>query len=146
MPGVHAKEALLLDDQQTDARLELCQIKMLKNDIQSVQKLLEETNDSALRCRFYNTMGIARARQLKMHEAIHYYLMAHDSTVSAEEQSKILINIGIAYAKWGKPTEARYYAGLASALAPSSAMAARLNSILKVRKKKDSSAGISYEF
>lgn len=126
-------EALKFDHQQKDARLELCRIKLDQHDLPSVQRWISETDDPSILCKFYNAMGIAKTRELRMDEAISWYLRAFDATVRQDEQLKVLVNIGIAYAKWGKFTEAKYFAGLALAMAPSSEKIARLNSLLVAR-------------
>ncbi|MFZ9520508.1 MAG: tetratricopeptide repeat protein [Silvanigrellaceae bacterium] len=128
-------DALSLDRHQKEARMELCRMKLASRDLQAVDQLIRKTDDPILLAKFYNSMGIVSVREGRMGEAVGYYLMAHDAVLNSEEQFKILVNMGIAYAKWGKFAEANYYAGIAAALNPSSQTLARLKSILELREE-----------
>lgn len=119
-------DALCIDEFYEDAREELGRVKVILGDYESARSLLKHTSRSKELANFLNKVGIELVSRARFVESIEHYKKAQ-MVIPGNEQSHLLFfNIGLAYAKWGRFTEARKYVNLALVRQPHYDKAAQL--------------------
>lgn len=119
-------KALSLDEHSMQVREDLARVKLALGDYESAKLLLEHCGDVSKVASYLNAYGIQLVRAGKYEESIEHYKKAQMVLPTNTNRHQILFNIGLAYAKWGRFTEARQYAQLALAREPGYAKAAQL--------------------
>jgi tetratricopeptide (TPR) repeat protein len=112
------EEALKIDEFYQPAREELGKVKVLLKDFDSARTLLSSCRNNKTLANFLNGIGIGLVDQGKFSESIDHYKKAQYVLPGNETSHLLFFNIGIAYAKWGKFTEANRYCRLALAREP----------------------------
>lgn len=118
--------ALSLDEHSMQAREDLARVKLAMGDYESAKLLLEHCGDVSRVASYLNAYGIQLVRAGRYEESIEHYKKAQMVLPTNTNRHQILFNIGLAYAKWGRFSEARQYAQLALAREPNYAKAAQL--------------------
>lgn len=118
--------ALSLDAHAMHAREDLARVKLALGDYESAKILLAQCGDVSKIASYLNAYGIQLVRAGRYEASIEHYKKAQIVLPTNTNRHQILFNIGLAYAKWGKFSEARQYAQLALAREPNYAKAAQL--------------------
>lgn len=119
-------KALSLDEHSMQAREDLARVKLAMGDYEAAKLLLEHCGDVSRVASYLNAYGIQLVRAGRYEESIEHYKKAQMVLPTNTNRHQILFNIGLAYAKWGKLSEARQYAQLALAREPNYEKAAQL--------------------
>lgn len=106
-------KALCIDEHHQQARENYGRLKILLGDYEAARSLLKNTNQSRELAGFLNKVGIELVAQEKFEQSIQHYKNAQKVIPGNEQSHLLFLNIGLAYAKWGKYKEARQYASLA---------------------------------
>jgi tetratricopeptide (TPR) repeat protein len=118
--------SLSLDQHAPQVREDLARVKLGLGDYEAAKLLLEHCGDVSRVASYLNAYGIQLVRAGRYEESIEHYKKAQLVLPTNTNRHQILFNIGLAYAKWGRYTEARQYAQLALAREPNYAKAAQL--------------------
>lgn len=119
-------KALSIDEHAMTVREDLARVKLALGDYEAAKLLLEHCGDVSRVASYLNAYGIQLVKAGRYEESIEHYKKAQMVLPTNTNRHQILFNIGLAYAKWGKFTEARQYAQLALAREPNYAKAAQL--------------------
>lgn len=111
-------DALGIDEFYDDAREELGKVKCVLGDFQGAKVLLSQSKNSKGLANFLNQMGIRLVEQRRFEESIEHYKKAQFVLPGNDQGHLLFFNIGLAYAKWGKLSEAARYIRLALARDP----------------------------
>ncbi|MEY3901470.1 MAG: hypothetical protein RL189_776 [Pseudomonadota bacterium] len=106
-------QAVSLDQFSQIVRENLAVTRMAFGDYESVKNLIKTGVDANSFARQLNSIGINLVKAGRYDESIEHYKKAQDLLPNNNVQHLLLLNIGIAYAKWGKFAEAKQYAELA---------------------------------
>jgi tetratricopeptide (TPR) repeat protein len=118
--------SLSVDEHSLQVREDLARVKLGLGDYDSAKLLLQNCGDVSRVASYLNAYGIQLVRAGRYEESIEHYKKAQLVLPTNTNRHQILFNIGLAYAKWGRYTEARQYAQLALARDPNYAKAAQL--------------------
>jgi tetratricopeptide (TPR) repeat protein len=118
--------SLSVDEHSLQVREDLARVKLGLGDYDSAKLLLQNCGDVSKVASYLNAYGIQLVRAGRYEESIEHYKKAQLVLPTNTNRHQILFNIGLAYAKWGRYTEARQYAQLALARDPNYAKAAQL--------------------
>lgn len=118
--------ALSIDEHSMQAREDLARVKLAMGDYEAAKLLLEHCGDVSRVASYLNAYGIQLVKAGRYEESIEHYKKAQMVLPTNTNRHQILFNIGLAYAKWGKYSEARQYAQLALARDPNYTKAAQL--------------------
>jgi tetratricopeptide (TPR) repeat protein len=119
-------DALCIDEFFEEAREELGRVKVILGDYEAARSLLKHTSRSKELAHFLNTVGIELVSKSRFVESIEHYKKAQMVIPGNDLSHLLFFNIGLAYAKWGRFTEARQYANLALVRKPHYDKAAQL--------------------
>lgn len=106
-------DAMSIDEFNPAAREELGKVKCVLGDFETAKILLSNSRNSRQLAAFLNTLGIKLVEQKKFEESIDHYKKAQYVLPGNDQGHLLFFNIGLAYAKWGKFTEASRYLKLA---------------------------------
>lgn len=106
-------DALCIDEFYAEAREQLGRVKIVLGDYESARSLLRHTSKNRDLAHFLNKMGIDLVARAKFKQSIEHYKKAQFVLPGNEQSHLLFFNIGLAYAKWGKLSEARKYVNLA---------------------------------
>jgi tetratricopeptide (TPR) repeat protein len=119
-------DAICIDEFYEEAREELGRVKVILGDYDSARILLRHTTKSRDLANFVNKLGIDLVARSKFQESIEHYKKAQLVLPGNEQSHLLFFNIGLAYAKWGRFSQARQYVGLALIRHPEYAKASDL--------------------
>jgi len=117
---------LTLDEYSDKTREDFARTRIAMGDYHSAKTLIQGSGNAREIASYLNTMGIQLVKESRFSEAIECYKNAQFVMPTNTLSHLLLLNIGIAYAKWGKASEARQYAQLAIAREPKYQKAFRL--------------------
>jgi tetratricopeptide (TPR) repeat protein len=126
-------DALAIDEFYPEAREELGKVKCVLGDYTSAKTLLSRSNNGRKLATFLNAVGIRLVEQRRFPESIEHYKKAQYVLPGNDSSHLLFFNIGLAYAKWGKITEAVKYIRLALIREPCYDRAATLLKSLQER-------------
>jgi|GEM_PF-609032 len=126
-------DALAIDEFYPEAREELGMTKVVMGDYDSAQRLLARSPNGRRIATFLNAMGIRMVEQKRYAESIEHYKKAQAVLPGNDASHLLFFNIGLAYARWGKPTDALKYIRLALIREPCYERAAALLKTLTER-------------
>lgn len=139
--GEHSKaekafsDALSIDEFYSEAREELGKVKCILGDYPAAKVLLSRSKNGKKLATFLNAMGIRLVEQRRFPESIDHYKKAQYVLPGNDSSHLLFFNIGLAYAKWGKLTEAVKYIRLALIREPCYERAATLLKSLQEREQ-----------
>ncbi len=128
------EDALKIDCYSQDAREELGKVRCLLGDFESAKLLFIDSRNERQLAIFLNRLGIKMVEDGKFEESINHYTRAQYVLPGNTESHCLFLNIGLAYAKWGRFREALRYARLALAREPGYDKAVQLVSWIEQRK------------
>ena len=109
---------LQLDQYADKARESFARTRIAMGDYHSAKTLIQGTDNAHGIASSLNAIGIQLVKENRFSEAIEHYKNAQFVMPTNAFRHLLFLNIGIAYAKWGKAAEARQYAQLAIAREP----------------------------
>jgi len=127
--------AVSLDQFSQKARENLAVTRMAFGDYESVKDLIKAGLDAHSFASHLNSIGINLVKAGRYDESIEHYKKAQDLLTNSDLRHYLLLNIGIAYAKWGKFAEAKKYAELALAEQPNYQKAIQLLNAISTQKE-----------
>ena len=127
------EDALAIDEFHPEAREELGKVKCVLGDYESAKTLLSRSQNGRKLASFLNAVGIRLVEQKRYPESIDHYKRAQFVLPGNDGGHLLFFNIGLAYAKWGKLSEAVKYIRLALIREPCYERAAALLKSLQER-------------
>lgn len=119
-------DALAIDEYHPLVREELGKVKFAMQEFESARKLLATSQSPREVATHLNKVGIQMVEQGRYQSSIEHYRWAQFVLPGNEQAHLLFFNIALAYAKWGKISEAMSYARLAKTRTPDYEKASQL--------------------
>lgn len=111
-------DALSIDEFCREAREELGKIKFGLQEYELARKLFSHSTSSRPLASYFNKIGIQLVQESKYQASIEHYRWAQYVLPGNDQGHLLFFNIALAYAKWGRTSEALGYARLAKIRSP----------------------------
>lgn len=114
----HLCDALAIDEFHQVVREELGKVKFVLQEFETARKLFENSQSPREIAAHLNKIGIQLVEQGKYQNSIEHYRWAQFVLPGNDQSHLLFFNIALAYAKWGRLSEAMSYARLAKTKTP----------------------------